>query len=66
MVAEKIRSAVQDAAFPAVGRLTVSIGVSLASPRDADVRQLVDRTDAALYEAKRGGRNAVVLKTLGG
>jgi diguanylate cyclase (GGDEF)-like protein len=61
-VAEKIRGAVQEAAFPAAGRLTVSIGVSLASPQDADVRQWVERADEALYEAKRGGRNAVVLK----
>ncbi|MFG6441733.1 diguanylate cyclase [Roseateles sp. LKC17W] len=66
MVAEKIRSAVQDAVFPAAGRLTVSIGVSLASPQDADVRPLLERADEALYEAKRGGRNAVRLKSLGG
>ena len=62
MAAEKIRTAVEQASFPEVGHLTVSIGVSLASPDDADVRPLVDRADAALYEAKRGGRNAVVLK----
>jgi diguanylate cyclase (GGDEF)-like protein len=61
-VAEKIRGAVQEAVFPAVCRLTVSIGVSLASPQDADVRQWVERTDEALYAAKRGGRNAVVLR----
>jgi diguanylate cyclase (GGDEF)-like protein len=63
MAAEKIRTAVEKARFPAVGRVTVSIGVSLASPDDDDVRPLIDRADAALYEAKRGGRNAVVLKT---
>ena len=62
MAAEKIRTAVAAADFPGVGQVTVSIGVSLASPDDADVRPLVDRADAALYEAKRGGRNAVVLK----
>jgi diguanylate cyclase (GGDEF)-like protein len=45
-----------------VGRVTVSIGVSLATPEDADARRLVERADAALYDAKRGGRNAVVLK----
>lgn len=63
MTAEKIRHAVEAATFPEVGRLTVSIGVSLASPEESDMRPLVDRADAALYEAKRGGRNAVVLKT---
>jgi diguanylate cyclase (GGDEF)-like protein len=62
MAAEKVRTAVEQASFPEVGRITVSIGVSLASPEDADVRPLIDRADAALYEAKRGGRNAVVLK----
>ncbi|HEY8879142.1 MAG TPA: diguanylate cyclase [Roseateles sp.] len=63
MAAEKIRAAVEAASFPEVGKLTISVGVSLASPDDADVRPLIDRADAALYEAKRGGRNAVVLKT---
>lgn len=62
MAAEKIRIAVEAAVFPEVGHLTVSVGVSLASPDDVDTRPLIDRADAALYEAKRGGRNAVVLK----
>ncbi|MBI3350427.1 MAG: diguanylate cyclase [Burkholderiales bacterium] len=64
MAAEKIRTSVAAASFPEVGHVTVSVGVSLASPDDADMRPLIDRTDAALYEAKRGGRNAVVLKTV--
>lgn len=63
MAAEKIRRSVEGASFPAVGKVTVSVGVSLASPDDEDVRPLIARADAALYEAKRGGRNAVVLKT---
>jgi len=62
MAGEKIRAAVEAASFPGVGRMTVSIGVSLASPDDADAGPLIERADAALYEAKRGGRNAVVLK----
>lgn len=65
LTAEKIRAAVQAATFPEVGKLTVSIGVSLALPEDADARPLIARADAALYEAKRGGRNAVVLQTAG-
>jgi diguanylate cyclase (GGDEF)-like protein len=56
MAAEKLRVAVETAVFPEVGKLTISVGVSLASPEDADVRPLVDRADTALYEAKRGGR----------
>ncbi|WP_457420525.1 diguanylate cyclase [Roseateles sp. P5_E7] len=62
MAAEKIRAAVEAAVFPGVGKVTVSIGVSLAAPDDVELRPLIARTDAALYEAKRGGRNAVVLK----
>lgn len=64
LTAEKIRAMVEAENFSGVGRLTVSIGVSLAAPEDADVRPLITRADAALYEAKRGGRNAVVLKTV--
>lgn len=65
MAAEKIRTAVEAATFPEVGKLTVSVGVSLASPDDLELAPLIARTDAALYEAKRGGRNAVVLKEAG-
>ncbi|MFG6416814.1 diguanylate cyclase [Roseateles sp. DC23W] len=65
MAAEKIRTAVAAATFPGVGKLTVSIGVSLASPDDEQLGPLIARADAALYEAKRGGRNAVVLKDVG-
>jgi diguanylate cyclase (GGDEF)-like protein len=62
MAAEKIRTKVEQADFGEVGRVTVSIGVSLATPEDSDVHALIARADAALYEAKNGGRNAVVLK----
>lgn len=60
--AEKIRQAVEATRFGDAGRVTVSVGVSLASPEDADARPLIDRADAALYEAKRSGRNTVVFK----
>jgi diguanylate cyclase (GGDEF)-like protein len=62
MAAEKIRTKVEQAGFGEVGRVTVSIGVSLATPEDSDAHALIARADAALYEAKNGGRNAVVLK----
>ena len=58
----EIRQTVETTQFGEVGRVTVSIGVSLATPEESDAQPLVDRADAALYEAKRGGRNAVVLK----
>ncbi|WP_207911222.1 diguanylate cyclase domain-containing protein [Roseateles saccharophilus] len=65
LAAGKIRATVEAAAFADVGRLTVSVGVSLVLPDDADAGPLIARADAAPYEAKRGGRNAVVLNAPG-
>ena len=61
MVAERIRLAVQTAQpengaeLPA---MTVSIGMT-AARRDDDMDSLLKRADAALYEAKKKGRNRV-------
>jgi diguanylate cyclase (GGDEF)-like protein len=59
IVAEKIRSAIAEADFPAVGPVTVSIGVSLADPADNTPTALVKRADQQLYKAKAAGRNQV-------
>ena len=67
--AERVRSAIEKHEFPAVRRgsdeenrthrMTISIGIA-AFPDDArEPIQLVDKADAALYAAKRGGRNRV-------
>jgi diguanylate cyclase (GGDEF)-like protein len=60
-VAERVRAAVEQAAFPhpdgVTGVLTVSIGVATGA---GDSGELLARADAALYEAKRLGRNKVV------
>jgi diguanylate cyclase len=42
-----------------LGRITISVGVSMLQPGD-DMDSLIDRADACLYAAKRGGRNRVV------
>lgn len=58
-VAEKIRAAVETAVFPAVGRLTISVGLSLSDASDANAMALTRRADEALYDAKAAGRNRV-------
>lgn len=40
--------------------LTVSVGVATLDRESLSVDELVERADAALYEAKRGGRDRVV------
>jgi diguanylate cyclase (GGDEF)-like protein len=62
--AERVRAAVEAAAMPHPtgigGVVTASIGVASGQ---ADYGGLLARADAALYEAKRGGRNRVVLSS---
>lgn len=62
-VAENLRLAVADMLLPASStlRVTVSIGVSEAKERGADLDELLATADAALYRAKADGRNCVRL-----
>ncbi len=61
----RVRTAVRDSPFPLADgaesyRITVSVGV--ASMREGDTAEtLVARADSAVYEAKEGGRDRVVM-----
>jgi len=57
-LAEKLRSLVENHAFPHHRRLTISLGVSEYSTQD-NVAGFIERADAAMYRAKHGGRNRV-------
>lgn len=62
-VAERLRSAVATASIPVHGNqgminVSISLGVSQAKPGDA-LENLIARADAALFSAKREGRNCV-------
>jgi diguanylate cyclase (GGDEF)-like protein len=59
-LAENLRGWVAGRTFPKVDRRTISLGVTTHRPGDG-LDDMVARADAALYEAKRQGRNRAVL-----
>lgn len=60
LIAEKIRTTIAGAVFPAVGRVTASVGLSCTRKGDTEAGEVVARADQALYQAKAEGRNRVV------
>lgn len=67
LLAEKVRRAIETlriphACSPTGGFVTVSIGGAVIVPGgDADFSRLIEAADAGLYQAKRNGRNQVVM-----
>ncbi len=62
--AERVRAAVaavQIEAETGVGRATASVGVAVATAGEVDLGRTLRRADAAMYAAKRSGRNRVVV-----
>jgi len=62
-IAERIRTAVEDLRIPRVDqrgtlRITASVGVAASAEGDKD--GLIAEVDAALYQAKREGKNRTV------
>jgi diguanylate cyclase (GGDEF)-like protein len=63
-VAERIRAAMEAARFAVHGaeaRLTVSIGMATSPSAATTMDRLVARADAALYDAKRAGKNRLAV-----
>jgi diguanylate cyclase (GGDEF)-like protein len=61
--AERLRARVESISIPTEGhtlKVTISLGVSLSLPTDADVHEIIGRADKALYQAKNSGRNRVI------
>ncbi len=63
LVAETVRLGVEALAIPHIGstvaaHVTLSLGIATLDPdHPVAVKELIERADAALYAAKRGGRN---------
>ena len=63
-LAERLRAAVEQAPFPTRAGpipITISIGAALCRNAAESLEELAERADHALLEAKRAGRNRVVL-----
>lgn len=60
VLAEKIRQTIEKQSFCTVGHKTCSFGVSVFDLKENDYKEVMKRSDEALYRAKNSGRNCVV------
>jgi len=61
IIAEKMRVAISENEFEIVGKLTASLGVAEVNTDVESNKEAIINVDNALYEAKRNGRNRVVV-----
>ncbi len=62
-VMERVRSETQHVAIDSIGAaLSASFGITQISPEDRVLDDLVRRADAALYDAKRAGRDRIGIR----
>lgn len=61
IVAERVRARIEEIEIPGFGHLSASIGIAAFPLHAASRAELIVAADAALYSAKRAGRNRVAL-----
>lgn len=61
ILAEKLRCCIQEYPFEIVGTQSCSFGISEFDLNDVECKDVVNRADDALYQAKRKGRNRAVI-----
>lgn len=59
--AEALRAKVERYILPLVGGITISIGVATFPRHGDNIEKVLQKADEALYEAKRMGRNCVIV-----
>lgn len=70
IVSERLRSSIAGAPFPCSAQggqlsVTASLGGALIDSGDHTVKEVLERADKCLYEAKHSGRNATVFEEIG-
>jgi len=61
IIAEKLRALIEEHSFATADKLTASFGVARVTAKDDSSRQAIHNVDTALYQAKKQGRNQVVV-----
>src|SRR5690606_28035632 len=61
-IADRLRQCVEKTDIPPVGHITISLGVAHYPEHAADLDGVLKAADEALYQAKKTGRNRVVMR----